>query len=317
MWLTGIDEAGYGPTLGPLVVTAVTLEVPDDTPASDLWSTLSAAVGKPGESCGDRLLVGDSKQIYTRSRGLGNLELTCLAFARQLPGFRDLSLLSFLKTLNAKTDLIRNDGPWYEAISLPLPEACSEDELDVCTAALCQAMDRARVGLVSVRSIIAPPTHFNRALVSTGNKATLLFELCSTILQKVLVHPHRHSVAIDKHGGRTFYASLLMSNGIPVLSVNENRRKSTYTLDLAHGRACSLEFAEGGDRHHFTVALASMFSKYVRELLMIPFNKYWQDLIPGLRPTAGYAVDARRFLQEIETERLQQGIELSRMRRER
>jgi len=32
MWVVGIDEAGYGPNLGPLVQAAVALYLPDDDP---------------------------------------------------------------------------------------------------------------------------------------------------------------------------------------------------------------------------------------------------------------------------------------------
>ncbi len=50
---------------------------------------------------------------------------------------------------------------------------------------------------------------------------------------------------------------------------------------------------------HLPVALASMLAKYVRELCMGQFNRYWGHLVPGLQPTAGYYVDAQRFLGEI------------------
>ena len=54
------------------------------------------------------------------------------------------------------------------------------------------------------------------------------------------------------------------------------------------------------EERHLPVALASMFAKYVRELLMGAFNHYWQQVVPGLRPTAGYYTDAMRFLADID-----------------
>ena len=42
-----------------------------------------------------------------------------------------------------------------------------------------------------------------------------------------------------------------------------------------------------------------MTAKYIRELYMEAFNAYWLGRMEGLRPTAGYAKDARRFLQDI------------------
>ena len=53
------------------------------------------------------------------------------------------------------------------------------------------------------------------------------------------------------------------------------------------------------DAEHFCVALASMVSKYVRELLMGEFNAFWLRHLPELRPTAGYPGDAARFFEAI------------------
>jgi ribonuclease HII len=67
----------------------------------------------------------------------------------------------------------------------------------------------------------------------------------------------------------------------------------------------------------FAVALASMVSKYIREIFMHHWNAYWQQQVPGLRPTAGYPGDALRFLQAIEQARLQLGLEEAVLRRYR
>jgi hypothetical protein len=32
---------------------------------------------------------------------------------------------------------------------------------------------------------------------------------------------------------------------------------------------------------------------------MLEFNRFWQNQVPGLKPTAGYPVDAARFFQAI------------------
>ena len=44
----GMDEAGYGPNLGPLVITVTAWEVPGSPTKIDLWNALSAAVAKTG-----------------------------------------------------------------------------------------------------------------------------------------------------------------------------------------------------------------------------------------------------------------------------
>jgi hypothetical protein len=42
-----------------------------------------------------------------------------------------------------------------------------------------------------------------------------------------------------------------------------------------------------------------MTAKYLRELAMHQFNRFWHEQIPGLKPTQGYPVDAKRFRAEI------------------
>ena len=46
------------------------------------------------------------------------------------------------------------------------------------------------------------------------------------------------------------------------------------------------------------MALASVYSKYLRELFMHVFNGYWSGQQPGLEPTAGYYTDAQRWLKD-------------------
>jgi hypothetical protein len=55
--------------------------------------------------------------------------------------------------------------------------------------------------------------------------------------------------------------------------------------------------ADGSDG---LVALASIVSKTIRELWMDVFNGYWCSRVPGLRPTAGYPNDSKRFRAAIE-----------------
>jgi ribonuclease HII len=116
------------------------------------------------------------------------------------------------------------------------------------------------------------------------------------------------TVFIDKHGGRNTYAAQLQ-HGLPdsiVLARQESLARSVYDVQGLH-RRLTLTFQPRADAEHFCVALASMTSKYLREVLMREFNAFWLEHVPGLKPTAGYPGDSARFLTAIRPafERLQ------------
>ena len=71
-WVLGIDEAGYGPNLGPLVQASVAMQLPDDDIAG--WVTLRDRIRKVGEPEDDRILVDDSKKVYSGPNGFEKLE---------------------------------------------------------------------------------------------------------------------------------------------------------------------------------------------------------------------------------------------------
>ena len=114
---------------------------------------------------------------------------------------------------------------------------------------------------------------------------------------------------IDKHGGRNAYSALLQhafADGL-VFAEKESAAKSVYRVE-GLDRSVRVTFMPKADVEHFTVALASMISKYVRELLMREFNRFWQTHVPGLAPTAGYPLDAGRFLTAIRPALLKLGM---------
>ena len=62
-----------------------------------------------------------------------------------------------------------------------------------------------------------------------------------------------------------------------------------------------LHFVVGADKQFLPVSLASMVSKYLRELLIGSINRYFVGLAADLKPTAGYWQDGLRFIEDIKT----------------
>src|SRR5437660_454123 len=110
-WQFGIDEAGYGPNLGPLVQTAVGMSVDGDPAVCELWQALGLAVRKYGKGRDKRLMIDDSKKVYGSTRTLNHLELGVLAvLCPDCDG--PLTVGVFLDRFagNARADL--NDEAW-------------------------------------------------------------------------------------------------------------------------------------------------------------------------------------------------------------
>ncbi len=102
-------------------------------------------------------------------------------------------------------------------------------------------------------------------------------------------------------GGRTRYRSLLQQlfGDWDLRILQETPLASSYQFSK-DSHSWQVHFQAKAESSHLPVALASIFAKSVRELFMELFNRYWCHQVPGLRPTAGYYSDGRRFLADID-----------------
>lgn len=303
MIVAGIDEAGYGPLLGPLVVSGVAFEVPDALAGADFWEVLAASVCRAPSRRESRLPITDSKRLFQRSAGLAALERTALVML-EAAGRRPRTLRGLLNIVAPEAGASMVEYPWYAGHDTPLPRATTA--ADVATRANAVRRDAAARGvrLCGVFSEVLFEGHFNRQVAQTHNKATVSLRLMLCIVQRVLARAGGAiRVYVDRNGGRAHYVDKLMmffqDAGLRVRE--ESKTRSAYELDLG-GRTVQIEFCVQGEEHHLPIALASVYSKYLRELLMEGLNAYFGARVPDLAPTAGYYTDGQRFLADIAAE---------------
>ena len=111
----GVDEAGYGPMLGPLVVGCAAMA--SDNPETELWNALADAVRLSPQNW-DGLVVQDSKLLFRKNSGIRRLEEGCLAFVASATGRRPRTLGELLQALGAPC--LTGRYPWYDiAAALP------------------------------------------------------------------------------------------------------------------------------------------------------------------------------------------------------
>ncbi len=302
-FLLGMDEAGYGPNLGPLVVAATLWHLPHRAAEfPDLYDLLEGTVVRdafPGPTL--EVPIADSKRLYRGRDKLARLEtglFPVLAAWNPPP----TNWIGLWRELAPASGLQLQREPWYQEYDTPLPRELPPASWQDRARALRAALAREHVRLQAVRAVAVFPEAFNRAVQRCGSKGTLLSEITIGLARELLANLPEEDILVvgDKHGGRHRYGPLLQA-AFPdhlIRVRQESRARSAYRWGPP-GRTVEFRFLAGGETF-LPSALASMVAKYLREMAMQAFNAYWQRYIPGLRPTAGYPLDAHRFWEAID-----------------
>ncbi len=328
-YLIGTDEAGYGPNLGPLVISATLWEAPDGVGGEGLFEHLAHVItpqlGRTRLEKGDsphlperpegcfaqmgtvrffpaapRVTMADSKRLYSPNVGLRHLERG-LWPAFGLLGRCPRTWRNVWRGLAPGALDAMQSVPWYVDYDGSAPSACDAAEIEPLADLLRAGMAAAGVRLLAVRSRAVFAHQFNDLVERYESKGAALshetLALAAAMIEPLPAAPI--SLICDKHGGRNRYGSLLAAH-FPewLIEVHgEGRWRSVYRFGPPERRieVCFRVKAESC----LPAALASMASKYLRELAMQAFNEFWRRRVPGLQPTAGYPLDAKRFRADV------------------
>jgi ribonuclease HII len=299
MLLIATDEAGYGPKLGPLVIVATAWRVPRETLIAEELADLFSPLQTPQPCGGCQVVVDDSKAVYKSSGGLDVLHAVVSA-SHHWCGKNESTLQEQLPRIAADDLQAIQHVPWLGLLSE------SQFLSQSVTSELLQQWRSTGIELSDVRARVITAEQFNTSCGSGSNKADLLSE--STLgLVRALSDLHGQdeptvAVFCDRHGGRKYYGGVLqhLFADARLQVASEEKQQSGYRLTRAK-QQINVCFTVKGDS--FTpVALSSMHAKYLRERFMESFNQFFalrHKADAGLTPTAGYPVDADRFLADV------------------
>jgi Ribonuclease HII len=297
MIFAGIDEAGLGPMLGPLVTASTAFLVPDhwQGKADTLWLELASAVcGKPSKKDA-RLLVADSKVVHA-AVGLQALEMGVAVFLACADNCDPEQYLPWLDLESSPREC-----PWHENSGRPFPVMCDGDDIGERQKALSSEMRRVGVSIRLLQCKALHPSAINAAIDAGQNKNQILLGETGSHLVRLVNEFGKYGleVWIDKQGGRNDYLPYLshLFPGVWIDTLESGKDVSEYRLRLDEG-AATLHFCAKADRFSFMTALASMAAKYARERLMQELNDWFCARIDNLQPTAGYPQDAKRWLKD-------------------
>ncbi len=275
MLVIGIDENGLGPRLGPLIATAVVLEVSAYDPR---------ALGKRAARAG----VGDSKV----TAGFGNMKIAesiALALAEQALGRVPADVDELLTAIAVDGLLpLRSICPsashpqcWSHALTLP----AFGGEVALGRRALAK-LARGGMGVRRARSAIACARAFNDGVVQLGSKLRVDLALFERLLEDGRRALGEDSLAIcGMVGGiRRYVPQFSTIDPARIQVIEEVKGRSSYRIEGLG----EVRFEVDSDARHPPVALASMLGKYVREVVMARQNGFYRARDPVLEEVSGY-----------------------------
>ncbi len=289
MRLIGIDENGYGPVLGPLVVTSASLKLQNRSfaPLPDLWRLLG--IKKDPGSNSKRLFVCDSKTVFNagRKKELA-AEETVLVFFHLCFGFLPESADQFLTAVIDPSTAKYSPSCfcWKKDLDLQLNPKRRKDILKNAVK-LNKRAEQNGVSLEKPRCFLFCPSRFNEGLKS-GNKSDLVLESGLNLIRRHGTDGQFYA-CLGKVGGLRYYrepVSAFFGPQCTVTPTREEKNSSAYTLSKAGKTAGTITYLRDGENNSFLIALASLFGKYTRELFWKKTRTYLEERLSSPHPAS-------------------------------
>ncbi len=287
MIVVGADENGLGPMLGPMVATAVSLEV--DTYAAPKLRRR-----------GERLGIADSKKVSGFGR-MAAVEGVALALAERelghVPGDVDELLGAIgLDGIIALRAPCPDASSARQCHSVPMTLPAYGGDVAAGRDALARLEARGVVRVRRVRTALACVGVLNATIARGRSKWALDLALFERLLLDAAAAAGE---PIEAHCGMVggirsypdYATSFAPDEWVPVDGAKGGR---AYAI----ARVGTVRFELDADANHLAVALASMVGKYVRELTMERIVRFFRAIDPELPEASGYHDPVtRRFVE--------------------
>jgi hypothetical protein len=260
--IVGVDEAGYGPNLGPLVVAATAWRLADrEGPAARATASTSSAVNGASATCSTtrrrsspipdlykllrkgvvrsparssrRVAIADSKKLYKAGFGIRQLELGVLAALTAMQSGDSQSCIErvaeLLLATAADPDGRRQELPCDAQDEQLLPIEALAKEICQLSAKLRQACDESGIHLLAMRARLVYPAEFNELVDYFGSKGAALSHFTLGLVRGVIDE-------VIGNGGPAADSRLLTPDAADSLLVclDKHGGRSRYTAILQH-----------------------------------------------------------------------------------
>ena len=289
--LIGLDEAGYGPNLGPLVVAATVWEVRGDPRRCDPWSVFEDVVSQESEPGGRRVQIADSKQVHSSAAGIAAIERSATVLLRLAKG-NGATLFSLWDRLVGRADREGCGEPWFCGQDVDLPIARRAPDAFEVAERWSECCAAGSIRLVAVACDIVPAaSRFNEAVKALRKQGPRPFG----------DDPASAEAGLESHGRRASLSSFATSTGDGTATRSFSPRFSpSRCLWVFKNPGSEAATASDPERCDFRSAPRSTFRSRphpslpnLREACMEAFNRFW--LAPaGVEADAGISVGSGR-----------------------
>ncbi|MFN5291495.1 MAG: hypothetical protein ACK5E4_15520 [Planctomycetia bacterium] len=300
VWLVGLDEAGYGPNLGPFVMSMVAVRWTGQGDWIEAFQKLTRCAREKKDPA--RPLVDDSKKAFVKE-GFEGLEKTVGDF---------FDLPENIGTYLGKHGVVGTPHMLDEIWFKPAQPVLGLEKSTLRTEEIRQRFANQGFQDFYHGLAVLPAQAFNEVVSRANNKgAVLSVGLIGLLSHLASTVPEDNSFRVfaDKHGGKNQYSATLqnvLDRGVMVAQKESSAESIYKSMGAKH--EWKVHILPKADSKYPLVSLASILAKWMREKLMGQFNAFWQEKLPGLESTAGYPGDAPRFYSQIEAKLLEMGL---------